>query len=267
MTTALADTEVRNDAVSTDLKPVAALAVTADDLSNLRWELDEDNSTRVVALHIDNQHFVLESEDEASEKQTTVYGSAAEKALDALLDELGLAEEDVIDRVDRRSEVAQQDIQEAVAETSRKVEEIETRLAEAQEQTLRLEERRREAAATLVRARNDLTERQYQTLSLLVSGMTEDEVAQVLEITRASVLRHMRNALAHGRPLNAPSSLTTRERQIASLVAEGRSNSEIAKKLVVTLKTVDWHLRQAYRKLGIDSRDELIAIWAESPAS
>jgi DNA-binding NarL/FixJ family response regulator len=35
------------------------------------------------------------------------------------------------------------------------------------------------------------------------------------------------------------------------------SNREIAESLVVTVKTVEWHLRHAFRKLGIDSRANL----------
>jgi DNA-binding CsgD family transcriptional regulator len=45
---------------------------------------------------------------------------------------------------------------------------------------------------------------------------------------------------------------------VALLASEGHSNREIATKLVVTLKTVEWHLRQSYRKLGIGSRRELL---------
>jgi DNA-binding CsgD family transcriptional regulator len=53
------------------------------------------------------------------------------------------------------------------------------------------------------------------------------------------------------------SSLTVRERQVASLANEGLSNREIAETLVVTVKTVEWHLKHAYRKLGVTSRDGL----------
>jgi DNA-binding CsgD family transcriptional regulator len=58
--------------------------------------------------------------------------------------------------------------------------------------------------------------------------------------------------------LSGADALTTRERQVALLASEGHSNREIATKLVVTLKTVEWHLRQSYRKLGIGSRRELL---------
>ncbi|MFT2018193.1 helix-turn-helix transcriptional regulator [Streptomyces sp. 796.1] len=53
------------------------------------------------------------------------------------------------------------------------------------------------------------------------------------------------------------SGLTPRERSVSALAAEGKRNQEIAHMLFVTVKTVEWHLGQAYRKLGIASRGEL----------
>jgi small-conductance mechanosensitive channel len=41
------------------------------------------------------------------------------------------------------------------------------------------------------------------------------------------------------------------------LAAQGMSNREIAEALFVTVKTVEWHLKHAYRKLGVGSRREL----------
>jgi DNA-binding CsgD family transcriptional regulator len=51
--------------------------------------------------------------------------------------------------------------------------------------------------------------------------------------------------------------LTPSERRIADLAATGRSNRDIAQALFVTPKTVEYHLRHAYRKLDIGSRREL----------
>jgi DNA-binding CsgD family transcriptional regulator len=53
--------------------------------------------------------------------------------------------------------------------------------------------------------------------------------------------------------------LTPGERRVAGMAASGMSNREIAEDLFVTPKAVQWHLRNAYRKLGIDGRGELEA--------
>jgi DNA-binding CsgD family transcriptional regulator len=51
--------------------------------------------------------------------------------------------------------------------------------------------------------------------------------------------------------------LTPSERRIAELAAGGQQNREIAEALFVTTATVEYHLRNAYRKLGIGSRTQL----------
>ena len=52
-------------------------------------------------------------------------------------------------------------------------------------------------------------------------------------------------------------SLTASERRVSGLAAEGMTNKDIAQELYVTPKTVEVHLSNAYRKLGIKSRHEL----------
>jgi DNA-binding CsgD family transcriptional regulator len=51
--------------------------------------------------------------------------------------------------------------------------------------------------------------------------------------------------------------LTPSERRIAERAAAGASNPEIAQELFVTVKTVEMHLSNAYRKLGIAGRRDL----------
>jgi DNA-binding NarL/FixJ family response regulator len=66
---------------------------------------------------------------------------------------------------------------------------------------------------------------------------------------------------AGGRPrrtaLTGVEALTASERRVATLAAQGETNREIAQGLFVTPKTVEVHLSNAYRKLGIRSRREL----------
>jgi DNA-binding CsgD family transcriptional regulator len=54
------------------------------------------------------------------------------------------------------------------------------------------------------------------------------------------------------------SGLTAQQVQIATLVAEGATNREIAARMFVSTRTVDYHLRRIFQSLGITSRAELI---------
>ncbi|MFF5083304.1 AAA family ATPase [Actinoplanes sp. NPDC000266] len=51
--------------------------------------------------------------------------------------------------------------------------------------------------------------------------------------------------------------LTTQERQIAMLVRDGFSNPEIGTRLFLSPRTVEWHLRKVFTKLGVASRRQL----------
>lgn len=57
--------------------------------------------------------------------------------------------------------------------------------------------------------------------------------------------------------LSGIESLTPAERRVAELAGHGRTNTEIAHALFVTTKTVEWHLANSFRKLGITSRWDL----------
>lgn len=58
--------------------------------------------------------------------------------------------------------------------------------------------------------------------------------------------------------------LTPSELRVARMAAEGRTNRELAQQLFVTPKAVEYHLANAYRKLGIGSRAELAGALAET---
>jgi DNA-binding NarL/FixJ family response regulator len=64
----------------------------------------------------------------------------------------------------------------------------------------------------------------------------------------------------HRRPLTrlddrlARGNLTAREQEVALLVASGRTNRQIANRLRVSERTVETHLGNVYRKVGVSSR-------------
>jgi DNA-binding CsgD family transcriptional regulator len=76
----------------------------------------------------------------------------------------------------------------------------------------------------------------------------EDEALDELRATGARPRRRRKTGT---------DALTPSERRIADLAAGGQQNREIAQALFVTTHTVEFHLRNAYRKLGITSRTEL----------
>jgi DNA-binding CsgD family transcriptional regulator len=88
----------------------------------------------------------------------------------------------------------------------------------------------------------------------LALGCGAGAVAEAARKELAAAGGRPRPPLATGREALTPS-----ERRVADLAAEGSSNREIAQALFVTLKTVEMHLSNAYRKLDISSRTELAA--------
>jgi DNA-binding CsgD family transcriptional regulator len=100
---------------------------------------------------------------------------------------------------------------------------------------------RRTAAADRLRAGMDLAHR---------CGATALVEAAAAELRLAGARPRRIDVTGRG-------SLTPSERRVTDLATEGLSNKEIAQALFVTLRTVEMHLSNAYRKLGISSRDQL----------
>ncbi len=86
----------------------------------------------------------------------------------------------------------------------------------------------------------------------------EAQVAEELLIAGAKPRR---------RRISGPDSLTPAERRVATAAAAGATNREIAQNLFVSLRTVEMHLTNTYRKLGASSRTELATAITAAPES
>ncbi|PZQ89813.1 MAG: hypothetical protein DI534_08515 [Leifsonia xyli] len=133
----------------------------------------------------------------------------------------------------------------------------------------------RELSDTVPGVRGDaavLTERQRQVAALVAEGHSNRVIGQTLYLSPRTVQSHVsevlrltgsrsRVQLAARRSAGAEvvsdelvASLSSRQVQIARLVAEGDRNAEIAEKLGISEKTVENHLAAVMRRLGVASR-------------
>ena len=136
------------------------------------------------------------------------------------------------------------DLKEAVAAVDRAGGSLERARAHARlGVALRLAGRRAEARESL-RLAVDLAHRSG-------AGDLEDQAVRELRAAGGRPRRRL---------ISGVEALTPSERRVAELAAAGHRNRDIAELLVVTLSTVEWHLRHAYRKLGIPSRAELAEV-------
>ncbi|MBV9614308.1 MAG: tetratricopeptide repeat protein [Ktedonobacteraceae bacterium] len=88
-----------------------------------------------------------------------------------------------------------------------------------------------------------------------------DESLREAFLQQATALLPARPSSAHKNTRQGPGSLTAREREVAALIAQGKSNQAIADTLVVTRRTVETHIGNIMFKLGCTSRTQ-IAVWA-----
>jgi DNA-binding CsgD family transcriptional regulator len=85
----------------------------------------------------------------------------------------------------------------------------------------------------------------HETLRRIGAAKEAERAARLLATLNT------RRKLSAGR---SPDGLTAREAEILALVAEGRSNQEIAAELVLSVRTVERHISNIYQKLGLDGR-------------
>jgi DNA-binding CsgD family transcriptional regulator len=84
-----------------------------------------------------------------------------------------------------------------------------------------------------------------------------DEIGMQAIAERARRELRATGATARRRPVTATAELTAQEAQIAWLAADGLSNPEIATRLFLSPRTVQYHLGKVFTKLGVTSRIQL----------
>ena len=96
-----------------------------------------------------------------------------------------------------------------------------------------------------------------QQLRLAYDMFTDMRAEAFAERTRRELLATGARACKRDRSAEARNELTAQEEHIAQLARDGRSNPEIGAELFLSTRTVEWHLRKVYTKLGVSSRKDL----------
>ncbi len=84
-----------------------------------------------------------------------------------------------------------------------------------------------------------------------------DDLGATRWATRAAQELRASGETARRRDVTTATQLTAQERQVATLVRQGLSNRDAAAQLFLSPRTVDFHLRNVFSKLGLSSRAEL----------
>ena len=72
------------------------------------------------------------------------------------------------------------------------------------------------------------------------------------------VMRGLRTGEESGNPADLPSRLSPREREVIQLLAEGKTNKEVAAKLDISVKTAETHRKHIMDKLDLHSMSDLV---------
>jgi DNA-binding CsgD family transcriptional regulator/DNA polymerase III delta prime subunit len=114
-------------------------------------------------------------------------------------------------------------------------------------------------ALGIVRRRERQKRAAREALEAALNDFEQLGAAIWIEKTRAEIGRIGGRTREHG--------LTAAERRVAALVAEGRTNREVAAALFLAERTIETHLSHIYAKLGIRSRAELARMYRPDKAA
>jgi len=104
-----------------------------------------------------------------------------------------------------------------------------------------------------------LKEERLETIATAVRGVMRGEMPLSPRIA-SSIRRNLFGVGSLRREDSPLADLTKREREVLELMVQGKTNAEIAKVLVVTERTVKFHVSNIYSKLHVRSRAEAILL-------
>ena len=113
--------------------------------------------------------------------------------------------------------------------------------------------------------RHEEAERSFSTaqtlIEELVTHIPDESLRDHFLSSAVALIPRSRPLSARQAAKKASGGLTEREREVAVLIAQGKSNREIADLLVVSERTIETHVGNIFSKLGFASRTQ-IAAWA-----
>ena len=108
--------------------------------------------------------------------------------------------------------------------------------------------------------------------SLVHGNFTEDELLSAVRMAARGFGTFSAQAVAAlSRPVATAASraatygLSEREADVMELVAQGAANSDVARTLFISEKTVKNHINHIFAKLGVTSRGHAVALWLQDP--
>jgi LuxR family transcriptional regulator, maltose regulon positive regulatory protein len=101
----------------------------------------------------------------------------------------------------------------------------------------------------------------------LATTISEHDLAGLINRARDRPLARAMGIAVGGNERQGSHSLSPREREVSALVAQGRTNAEIARALYISEVTVKVHVRHILQKLGVRNRSEAAVLVATEPAS
>lgn len=137
------------------------------------------------------------------------------------------------------------------------------RATEAFERLGHLYEHARSAARWAVSARADGQDNAHVAAAVEAVREVAAELGALPLLAELRQLAGRTGSSSTKRSETQAAALTPREREVLTLVADGRSNGEVAQQLFITTKTVSVHVSNILAKLGVASRTEAAAVARE----